>query len=138
MDFTQKISSLRGQDDCFVVVTKGLTKLKWKSFEHMEAPIYMGVSSQYVRENRIRRKNPIWKFLQSYWLTNAGYVERLVRLITDSKNGDLYVTALIEDGMFEENIMFPAALHAEILWNPYYDINKHINEVALRNYVEFA
>lgn len=138
MDFVKKIAVLRGNDDRFGVVTKGLTKLKWSSFEHIDGQIFAGVSTKRIRDNRVRRKNVIWRYLQSYWFTNSGYVEEMIKAMTDAKKGKLYISALIEDGMFEENIMFPAALYAEILWDPYYDINKHINEVALRNYVEFA
>lgn len=138
MEFVGNIAKLRGENDKFGVVTKGLTKLKWSSFEHMDGSIFTGVSSKHIRDNRIRRKNPIWRYLQSYWFTNSNYVEEAIKLMTDAKRGNLYISALVEDGMFEENIMFPVALYAEILWDPYYDINRHINEVSLRNYVEFA
>lgn len=138
LDFVGRIAKLRGDEDKFGVVTKGLTKLKWSSFEHLDGPIFAGASSKLMKADRVRRKNVIWRYIQSYWLTNAGYAEKMVQLMTDLKKGDLCISALVEDGMFEENIMFPVALYAEILWDPYCDINKHINEVALRNYVEFA
>lgn len=138
MELTGKIANLRGLEDKFGVVTKGITNLKWSSFEHIEGPVYIGAGSKRLKANRICRKEKIWKYVQSYWLTNAAYAKDAVRLMTDKKQGDLYITALVEDGMFEESIMFPVALYAEMLWNPYEDVNKLINEVALRNYVEFA
>ena len=52
--------------------------------------------------------------------------------------GDLYITALVEDGMFEESIMYPVALYAEMLWDTDCDIREMISSVALRSYVEFA
>lgn len=136
--FVEEITALRGDEERFGAVTKGLTKLKWSSFSHMEGSLNVGVSSKALRANRVLRKKPIWKYLQSYWLTNAHYAADMIKLMKDKRGGDLCLTGLVEDGMFEENIMFPVALFAEIMWNPDYDINRQINEVALRNYVEFA
>ena len=59
-------------------------------------------------------------------------------MLSDAKNGDLTVTALVEDGMFEENIMYPVALYSEMLWNCNADFSKLLSEVALRSYVTFA
>ena len=54
------------------------------------------------------------------------------------KGGDLDITALVEDGMFEENIMYPVALYSEMLWNCNGDIKELMREVAQRSYVSFA
>jgi hypothetical protein len=40
--------------------------------------------------------------------------------------------------MFEENIMYPAAIFSEMLWNADADIKELMSEVALRSYVDFA
>ena len=52
--------------------------------------------------------------------------------------GNLLITALVEDGMFEENLMFPVALYSEMLWDCNSDFKEMITEVALRDYVTFA
>ena len=62
----------------------------------------------------------------------------MIKAMASAKNGDLVVTALVEDGMFEENIMFPVALYSEMLWDNKTEFNQMINEVALRDYVDFA
>lgn len=134
----EEIAVLRGNDDKFGVVTKGLTKLSWFEFSHLEGPLYIGTSSKAMKENRIARKRKIWKYLQAYWLTNSDKVYEMIKTMASAKNGDLVVTALVEDGMFEENIMFPVALFSEMLWDNKTEINQMINEVALRDYVEFA
>ena len=54
------------------------------------------------------------------------------------KQGDLCVTALVEDGMFEKQIMYPAALYAEMLWDAEADIKETLSMVALREYVTFV
>lgn len=136
--FVEKIARLRGCDERFGAVTKGLTKLEWSNFDSPSGPIFDGVCSKRILENRVKRKNIIWKYIQSYWFTNSTFAADIVRLMTEAKNGDLCISALVEDGMLEDTMMFPIALYSEMLWDPYYDNSKRINEVALRNYVEFA
>ena len=46
--------------------------------------------------------------------------------------------ALVEDGMFEENIMYPVALYSEMLWGYDGSIKDLTRSVALRSYVRFA
>ena len=135
---TEKIACLRGADDRFGVVTKGLTKLDWSAFEHPEGSQNIGTSTEFFKQNRIARKAKIWKYLQAYWLTNGGKAHDMVQLMNKIKKGDLYITALIEDGMFEEKMMFPAVLFSEMLWDCHSETNEIINQVALRNYVDFA
>lgn len=138
IDFVEKIARLRGENDSFGVVTKGLTKLKWSSFEHLDGSCFTGVSSKRVKANRVLRKKPIWKYVDSCWFTRAGDAARAIKAMTAAKCGKLYISGLIEDGMFEENVMLPSAIFAELLWNPDEDSDKLIGEVSLRNYVEFA
>ena len=135
--FVEEISRLRGNDK-FGVVTKGLVKLDWTSFSHAEGQLFPGVSSNYLQDDRIRRKSKIWRYIQAYWLTSAPKAHEMAKVLRDCKDGDLYVTALVEDGMFERNIMFPVALYAEMLWDTEGDTSELINQVALREYVDFA
>lgn len=137
-DFVKKIAILRGEDDRFGVVTKGLTKLDWNKFEHPAGPLYTGVSSKFMKNDRIVRKNRIWRFLQAFWLTNGGYALRMAKTMADVKRGQLYALALVEDGMFEENLMYPVALYSEMLWDTNADLNTLMSTVALRSYVTFA
>lgn len=138
LEFAGKISVLRGADDKFGVVTKGLTKLDWTVFEHMQGPACIGVSSRRWRESRSAEKNRLWKYLQAYWLTNSDKAYGMIQYLRAQKRGNLDVTALVEDGMFEEKIMFPVALYSEMLWDCGRELPEMINEVALRDYVAFA
>ena len=137
-ELTEKIAVLRGNDDLFGIVAKGFTKLDWGSFEHLDGPVFIGTSSDFMKENRIVRKSKIWKYLQAYWLTNADKAFEITRTIASIKNRKADITALVEDGMFEENIMFPIALYSEMLWDCKSELAEIINEVALRNYITFA
>ena len=68
----------------------------------------------------------------------ARTVLRAVREMSRLKEGDLLLAALVEDGMFEEQVMFPVALYAEMLWDCRTDVRTMIPEVAMRSYVVFA
>lgn len=138
VDFVKKIAVLRGENDCFGVVTKGLTKLDWAVFEHPDAPLYVGVGTKELYQNREMRKRKIWKYLQAYWIAYADKAEEMVRVMQKAKKGGLYISALLEDGMFEKTVMYPAALYAEMLWDCSQDIKTLLSTVALRSCVEFA
>lgn len=137
-EFVKKIATLRGRDDLFGVVTKGLTKLDWSSFAHMNEPLCIGESSKELKANRVERKRKIWRYLQAYWMINADKALKAVQIMREEKKGDLCICALAEDGMIEENIMYPAALFAEMLWDSDADLRTLMTEVALRGYVDFA
>ena len=137
-DFVRRIAVLRGPEDKFGVVTKGLTKLDWRAFKHLEGPVHPGVSSTFMKTDRIIRKHKIWKYIQAYWLTHADKVYEMVQTLVNAKHGDLYIMALVEDGMFEEQIMYPIALYSEMLWDCTEDLKKIMSETALRDYVDFA
>ena len=53
------------------------------------------------------------------------------------KKGDLSVFALVEDGLFEENIMYPVALYSEMLWNCRGDVKDLMTSVSFRDYVRY-
>ena len=136
--FSENIANLRGVGDKFGVVLKGMTKLDWPSFEHLDGPISLGTSSDAVKADRINRKSRDWKYFQAYWMANGNKALEMIRTLVECKQGDLHITALVEDGMFEENIMYPVALYSEMLWNCNADFPKLLSEVALRSYVTFA
>lgn len=136
--FVGEISSLRGKDDRFGVVTKGLVKLDWLQFEHAHGPQCIGLSSEIMKRNRIERKRRIWRYIQAGWLKNADKAYEMVQEMLHVKGEDFCVFALVEDGMFEENIMYPVALYSEMLWNCHSDAKELMKDVALRSYVSFA
>ncbi|MGM9683536.1 MAG: hypothetical protein ACI3XQ_08050 [Eubacteriales bacterium] len=136
--FVRKIAVLRGTDDKFGVVTKGFTKLDWGAFEHLNGSVNIGKTSKSFQNNRVVRKNKAWRYFQAYWLSYADKAYDLVKLLSEIKQGDLYITPLVEDGMFEKNIMYPVALFSEMLWDTETELPAMMSEVALRDYVDFA
>lgn len=136
--FVEETVKLRGAEERFGVVTKGFTTLCWPEFKHMNGSVYVGTSSEFMKHNRVLRKSKQWRYFQAYWMTNADKAYEMIQTMASGKEGDLYVTALVEDGMFEENIMYPVALYAEMLWDCNADLQEMMSEVALRSYVTFA
>lgn len=137
-EFVERIATLRGESERFGAVTKGLTKLDWSRFEHIQGPVHIGKASALFKENRIIRKRRIWRYLQAYWLTNADKACEMIRLMQKCTRGNTCITALVEDGMFEEEIMYPVALYSEMLWDCETDIKELMCRTALRSYVDFA
>lgn len=136
-NFVIKTTHLR-ENEKYGAVTKGIVCLDWSEFEHLAGSFYIGKCSKKVTHNRVDRKNRIWRYMQSYWLANADKAYDMVKTMCDETDGDLYITALVEDGMFEENVMYPVAIYSEMLWNTNADLKEMISQVALRSYVEFA
>ena len=136
--FVGRVARLRGADDRFGAVTKGLINLDWKKFNHAEGAYCPGVSSESMRQSRAEQKRKIWRYIQSGWLRYSDKAYEAVRDMCRAKNGDLNIYALVEDGMFEESIMYPVALYSEMLWDCERDLDELIQEVARRSDVTFA
>ncbi len=138
VEFTKKIVNLRGKDDKFGVVLKGFTCLDWINFKHLTGPVDTGYASKTKKRALTERKRKIWRYVQAYWLRNADKAYEMIKLMQNEKNGDLCVTALLEDSMFEDKLYYPAALYAQMLWDTKSDIKDIMCEVAARDYIEFA
>lgn len=136
--FTAQIAKLRGSRERFGVVLKGLTKLDWSAFHHLEGSSCLGLSTARVQENRLARKRKIWHYIQAGWLVNGDKACEMVRLLRQCTGGDLCVTALVEDGMFEKKLYYPVALLGELLWDCDTGFRELAYRVALRSDVEFA
>lgn len=137
-ELVKKIAILRGNEDRFGVVTKGFVTLDWGLFQHLKGSQWIGVSSKGMRKQRANKRAQTWRYIQAGWLANADKAQEMVRQMYQLKNGDLSIFALVEDGLFEENIMYPVALYSEMLWNCNGDIKELMREVAQRSYVSFA
>lgn len=136
--FVEEIAYLRGPDDRFGAVTKGFTKLEWPKFTHLDGPVFLGTGTEHMKTERVAQKSRDWKYFQAYWLRNGQKALEMVKTMADRKKGDLIITALVEDGMFEEQNLYPVALYAQMLWDCNADYAQMLSDVALRNYVSFA
>ena len=126
---TDALVNLRGEEERFGAVLKGLVCLDWGSFKHFSHPYVMGeYPKEYIKE-RSALKNPLWKNVTSGWLRNAEFARTIVSLIA-KKNAAPILEMLVEDGCFEDKIPLPVAILAEILWNPEREIGALIEEVS--------
>ena len=78
----------------------------------------------------------IMRLVQSSWLTNSGAMLDTVRQL--AVHEDSQILALLEDGLFDRQIWFPAALFAAALWDCGQSMDQLIHETALRPDVVFA
>lgn len=135
--FVREIEVLRGEEERFGAVTKGLLCLDWPSFRHQQGRFVMGCHSRPFIRRRAEEKRELWRYVEGYWLKNASHASHMLRAMADIRR-DILITGLLEDALFEENIWFPAALFAEMLWDPRSPAEELLVRVAMRPDVEKA
>ena len=136
LDFTEKLLSLRGEDEAFGTVLKGMLNLDWLTFEHFSAPYVLGERTSHFLDDYKKLKDKAWKIIQSAWLKNSDYARRMIEKIATKGNNPI-VEVLVENGMLEGGIPFPVALFAEFLWSPCKSTDEITEEVAKYPFVEF-
>lgn len=129
LDFTRKISTLRANDEQFAAVFKGICTLDWSRFKHQENNLILGEKSKAFIKRRAEEKHRILNFRQGGWIRHPEYVQRVVKLLCDTREENT-VEIVLEDGMFEYEIPLPAALYAETLWDCERDGRDILCEVA--------
>ena len=137
LDFTRSLLQLRGEDERFGCVLKGMTKLDWFHFSHFVGRYVMGERTEAYITNRRTEKQQHWKLIQAAWMRNGHYAQQTVAAIAKG-NPNAVVQALVEDGMLERDIMLPVALYAQMLWEPERDFDKLLQETALWPCVHFG
>ena len=115
--FVEKISVLRGRDDKFGAVLKGMLALDWGQFKHQKPGLIMGERSQRFLRHMTEEKNLIWRTRQSYWIRHVENLRQVVLSLIKDKDY-VNVQELVEKGMFETTVALPVAIYAETLWDP--------------------
>lgn len=137
VSFTHSLIELRWKNEKFGAVFKGMLKLDWSRFKHQEQSLRIGeYDKEYIKQRQVE-KNQLWKVIQASWIKNAKYAQTMVSEIVEKAN-DPIIEAVIEDSVFENEIMFPAALYSELIWDPSRDINEITGQVAKYPCVNFA
>lgn len=138
LSFAEEISVLRGQDDWFGSVFKGMAVLDWPTFSHQSGPFTMGESGPQFVAKRNAFKQRMWKVLQAYWLKNGEAVRKTVDVLSRKKNGQLQIVGLVEDGVFEAQVPFVVAMFAEMLWDCQQPAQEAIFHASLRSCAQFS
>lgn len=116
IELTDKLLTLRGEEERFGAVLKGLVCLDWGHFKHFSHPYVMGEYPKKFIQARAALKTPLWRSVTAGWLRNAELARRIVSLI--AKKGSAPIAEmLVEDGCFEERIPMPVAFLAELFWD---------------------
>jgi hypothetical protein len=137
LEFTKSTLKLRGEKEKWGAVFKGTLNLDWLTFEHISSPFVLGEKSEEFIKQRSIIKNKIWKLQQAGWIKNADYLRKTVEEIKNNGN-DTVIEALVEDALFENEIFFPVALFAEMLWDSSAGTQTIIERVSKYPCVNFA
>ena len=125
----ERLLSLRGKDERFGAVLKGLVCLDWGHFKHFSHPYVIGeYPKEFVRE-RAALKAPLWKSVTAGWLRNAPLAKEVVALIAEKGSAPI-AEMLVEDGCFEERIPMPVAYLAELFWDTEEDADEILERVT--------
>ncbi len=132
VELTEKLMNLRVGENG--TLFKGLTCLDWTTFEHQKGKFILGQADKEFIEKRTEQKMKIWRYVQAYWMENAHLAHNMIKFLSP----DTLVGALLEDGMLESQIPYPAALLSEMLWDTESDTNEILSRVALMPDVKFS
>lgn len=122
---TENITTLRGENERFAVVLKGLQCLEWSKFEHQMSTYDMGVYSRRNVADRYATMRKFWRRVNTFWIKNGDKAREIIEIIRKDTKGNTMIEALIEDGLMEEKINLACAIYAQLIWNsnrPYDEI----------------
>jgi hypothetical protein len=138
LQLTERISELRGKEEDFGIIVKGMTSLKWSSFEHQKGEFILGETKQKFIDSKVQEKDTYWKYIQANWIKNLNCLVDTVRVVCSKNINRVTIAALAEDGGWEDKVWYPVALFAETLWDPYQSSEEILKKVANNNDVHFA
>ncbi len=118
--YSRKLVNFRSNTE-FGMVPKGFICLRWASeFEH-HGPFILGEHDPEFIRRRFEERRARWDYVDALWLRNYPAATRFYREILSEKPSKMTVTALVEDGLFEQTIPMCVSLYAQTLWNPLRD-----------------
>ena len=115
--FTKKLVDMAKTNGRYGEVLKGFTVLRWHGFEHYKGRIIVGETDGAYQKKRRTEKEFYWKFAEPYWINHADDLKRHLSCIAGAGLKDSTVTALVEDGLFEEGIPTSVGIYSELLWD---------------------
>ncbi|MDD5678725.1 MAG: hypothetical protein PHW60_12180 [Kiritimatiellae bacterium] len=115
--YSRELATLREGSE-FAIVAKGFSALNFETeFEH-HGPFILGERSAGSMKKPLVEKQANWDRMNETWSTRYPLAVRFMQEILACSPRVLTVTALVENGLFEERIQPCVALFADILWNP--------------------
>lgn len=129
--YSKKIAAFRPGTD-FAIVPKGWTCIRWLADFENHGSFILGEQAPLHARERLLLKQNDWDEINIHWFKNYPLAARFYREILEV-NPAMTVSALVEDGLFEEKIQPSVALLGEMLWNPRQS-DAEILERAMRPY----
>ena len=93
-------------------------------FEHQKGPFVLGESERHLLDKRTREKDFYWRYAAPYWISQSDELASLIQLIAETPVKERLITGLVDDGMWESGTHISVELLAELMWNPWADINE--------------
>ncbi len=116
MALQNKACVLRGADDKFGVVYKGMTKLDWTRFVHQDDSAIGVKRDEFIKERTLKRSS-LWRFLRSKWLKNFDYFHDSVKNLVKIKGNSVTVQMLVEDGLLESGADLSLKIASQTLFS---------------------
>ncbi len=116
LEYSRKIAALRPGVP-FALVPKGWSCIRWLQEFENHGPFILGEQNALQVREMANLRQDDWDSYNAYWHEQYPHLARFFREILQV-NPEILVTALVEDGMFEETLQSSVVLLAEILWNP--------------------
>ncbi|MBO5223234.1 MAG: hypothetical protein J6C23_01815 [Clostridia bacterium] len=138
LNFTSTICTLRSPYDKFGAVLKGMSTLNWAIFEHQTGPYVMGEHSQLYVEKRGEEKRKLWRLFQSEWLNKKHFFKDVIQHVLKTRDGNVCMQLLVEDGLLEYKVWLPVALACEMLWQADLTDEELVERVSQFPLVELA
>lgn len=117
LEYSKKLATFRPGSE-FAMVPKGWMALRWTDeFEH-HGPFILGERDPAWIRRRLEERRPRWDYVNATWLKNFPLALRFYREVLACKPARMLAAALVEDGMFEEEIQPSVSLFAQSVWDP--------------------
>lgn len=115
--YSAKLATLRNNAE-FAMVAKGFSYIRWMTeFENHKSFILGERSNDFIRK-RLAERLPRWRKNSALWFAHYRKAVEFFRCVKTKKLREMFISALIEDGMFEARIDPAVALFASMIWNP--------------------
>jgi hypothetical protein len=117
------------------MVFKGMLKQDWPYFEHQPGPYVMGNSTANTHRTDMEIFLPIWRYLQSEWLTKGEFAHTLANIVLNDATGEINfnIASHIADTPW-----YPLVLCSELFWDPTASYQSIVDRVSKRQYVNFT
>ena len=87
-----------------------MLNLDWTTFQHFNDKYILGERTSEFILNHQKEKEIKWKEITKSWLKNSELFNKTIKNIA-SNNNNVTIEALIEDAMFENEILKNTTLH---------------------------